>query len=147
MQPQPLNSVQRAVLDWLRKYGPATAGELREEAANSQSSVWVVVSQGNDRWAEDCLYELYVAGHLVRERIVGDMVYGVAVSDTPTPVVVGLAMPRTYDVMRAPPLTRDPGTPVRAGAMDYAKHPSLISGRRVPCRAAGQTTNQQEQTS
>lgn len=128
--PTPLNPIQRAALAWLREQGLASADQLRQAMTASGAVTWLMLDQRERFWAEDCLYELYVAGHAQRSRDGGELLYCAADADA-APGAPAVAAPRRSDVMRAPALAGGDDTPVREGALDYAAVPSLINGQRV----------------
>jgi len=189
---QTLNPIQRAALDWLRQHGPASADQLRQamtetgavsappgspkaqtpprgaahhaQRGSVGATYWLMLDQRERFWAEDCLYELYVAGHARRSRDSGEVLYCAAgpsqgakapfggsapcaagerggfisAADAGTatrPGVPAVAPPRRISVMLAPTLTGGDGAPMREGALDYAAIPSIINGKRVPLRA------------
>jgi hypothetical protein len=142
---EPRGPVNKLVVAWLTLHGPASATQVRQGLLDGGALPVLMIEHNKHHWAEDALYELYCAGCLSRtQQADGAVIYRIAQAQAPAPQSEGapgpdqamrIAAPRRIDVMHGPLLAPGNDLPARAGAMDYAAIPSLMSGRRVPLRA------------
>lgn len=145
-----ISPTRKAILAHLHAHGASTPGPLLEALLLAA----VVTTEDltlNPHWLNHQLTRLVQQGHVVRHtNEAGVFVWSIPKWDEPEPEAVvsaaveaiepafvgRVAAPRHIDRMLGPVYQPPCPTPARAGALDFARAPSVIGSRRVPFRSA-----------
>lgn len=143
-----LGDTSKAIVAHLRTHGRCTFEQLdmlfKEPSrfrANHQNA-----HIPRPEWLRGRLSDLRKAGHVSRELhegtpyfVVSDQVRDTAQGEKTT--AVNVTPPRRVYVMGGETYSPAKAAPYRAGAMDFASHPSLRMGRTVPFDAAKEASH------
>ncbi|KLN57645.1 hypothetical protein [Variovorax paradoxus] len=121
------NPVRRAVVDHLKANGPASITQLNEIAKTVPGHSDDETCSGLRRH----MHALAAAGHAHRVEVDGQRLW----ISGPQPIAEGAAGARQVMVMDGSVYMPSPGPAMRPGAMDFARHPSVLLGQRCAYRS------------
>jgi len=121
------NPVRRAVVGHLKTNGPATIVQLSEIAKTVPGYSDDQINSGLRRH----MHALAAAGHVHRIEADGQRVWVAG----PQPIAAGAASARQVMLMDTSVYVPSAGPAMRPGAMDFARHPSVLLGQRCAYRS------------
>lgn len=135
------NPQRIAIVQHLEATGECSAKQILS-AMLDRGVVTADELEANPHWLSQRLSHLHEGARVSRRtNEEGVLVWfvGTALAETASEPLVarpGVAKPRHIDVMNGPLYLPPCPSPARAGALDFARAPSLMGSRRVPFRSA-----------